>query len=112
MRGSHRAMGEPPPHNAEPHRQDAVAVFAAALPAPQHHPGLPEIGARGGLRGEEEIIGEEVMGDGQREVDGSQEVQVPMDADAADVAGGHGVFEDLGGRKAWLSPQPPPHRGA
>ena len=84
-----------------------MAVFAAALPAPQHHPGLPEIGARGGLRGEEEIIGEEVMGDGQREVDGSQEVQVPMDADAADVAGGLGVFEDLGGEKSVAVPAAP-----
>lgn len=82
-----------------PYRQDAVAVLAPTVPATQHHPGLPEVGACGSLRGKQEIVWEEVMGDGECQVDGRQKIQVPVDADAADVAGSHGVFKNLAGEK-------------
>ena len=87
-------MGPPP---AWPHRQDAVAVLVAPLPAAQDDVPLPKVGAHAGLRGQDEDVRVELMGGHHGVLDGPDEVQVPMDADAVDVASRLLIFQDLEG---------------
>ena len=104
--GGCRGHGGP----ARPHRQDAVAVLVAPLPAAQDDVPLPEMGAHAGLRGQDEDIGEELVSGQHGVLDGPDEVQVPMDADAVHKASRPLVCQDLQGGASECHPELRQHR--
>lgn len=79
------------------YRQDAVAVAIPSLPATQGH-GEPEgEEAAAGLRVEEKMVREELVGGLQAVAGRDDAIQVPVNPHAGDIAGSGGIAQDLGG---------------
>lgn len=81
-----------------PYRQDAVAVVIPSLPAAQGHGEAEHEEASAGLRVEEEMVREELVGGLQAAARWDDGIQVPVDRQASHVTGSCGIPQDLGSK--------------
>lgn len=79
------------------YRQDAVAVVISPLPAAQRHGEAEHEEASAGLRVEEEMVREELVG-GLQAARWDDGIQVPVDGQASHVTGSGGISQDLGSK--------------